>query len=343
MSAAVAHATYVSGRGFERIDLRASGYGLVLRCLACGADLDEILPLASLQTVTLVRCSRCSADLQQNVGIWEALPAKRAAHYERFIREYEIVRASEGRGSEDAAFYLALPQRDLTHRNEWQWRIRGRSFLYLEREILADLERRRNRPLVILDLGAGNCWLSYRLALRGHLPVAVDLLTNECDGLGAASHYLRELPEPFPRFRAEVDRLPFADEQCDVAIFNASFHYSEDYSRTLDEAMRCLRPGGTVVIADSPWYSRGEFGQKMVAERCEEFRKRFGFPSDGLASLDYLTDERLNALSKRFGIRWTAHRPWYGVRWAARPWAAKLKGRREPAAFRIFTGERPKP
>jgi SAM-dependent methyltransferase len=343
MTAAVATATYVRGRSPEQSALRASGYGLVLRCLECGGDLDEILPLALLQPAPEVRCSRCAAELQQRDGIWEALPAKRAAHYERFIREYEIVRTNEGRGSKDAPFYLVLPYRDLTRRNEWQWRIRGRSFVYLERKIFADLERRRDRPLVILDLGAGNCWMSYRLALRGHLPVAVDLLTNEFDGLGAATHYLRELREPFPRFRAEADRLPLADKQCDVAVFNASFHYSEDYSRTLGEAIRCLRPGGTIVIVDSPWYSKGEFGQKMVAERREEFRKRFGFPSDGLASLHYLTDERLNALSKRFGIRWTVYCPWYGLRWAARPWAAKLKGRREPAEFRIFTAERPKP
>ena len=48
------------------------------------------------------------------------------------------------------------------------------------------LPERTERALRILDLGAGNGWMSYRLALQGHLPIAVDLLTNDRDGLGAA-------------------------------------------------------------------------------------------------------------------------------------------------------------
>jgi SAM-dependent methyltransferase len=322
-----------------RRDTVRSEYRLDLQCPACRADLDGALFLESGHCTGSARCRRCSWELRQERGVWNALPAKRRTYYEQFIREYEIVRASEGRGSEDSSFYFALPHKDLTGRNPWQWKIRSRSFRYIEREILPDLEKRLNRPLVVLDLGAGNGWLSYRLALRGHFPVAVDLLTNEFDGLTAASHYAKKLPRLFPRFRAELDRLPFADDQCDCVIFNASFHYSEDYSRTVGEAIRCLRGGGASVIADSPWYSREEFGQTMVQERRRDFRQRFGFPSDGLASLEYLTDERLSALATRFGIHWKIHRPWYGFRWAMRPWMAKWKGRREPAAFRIYTAQ----
>jgi 2-polyprenyl-3-methyl-5-hydroxy-6-metoxy-1,4-benzoquinol methylase len=104
------------------------------------------------------------------------------------MREYEAVRTSEGRGSGDPAFYLALPHKDLTRRHRWQWKIRSRSYRYVERNILPELERRQNRSLTLLDLGAGNGWFSYRLTLRGHFSVAVDLLTNAFDGLGAASH-----------------------------------------------------------------------------------------------------------------------------------------------------------
>ena len=41
------------------------------------------------------------------------------------------------------------------------------------------------------------------------------LLVNELDGLAAASHYAPLLPHPLPCFRAEIDRLPFGDEQSD--------------------------------------------------------------------------------------------------------------------------------
>jgi SAM-dependent methyltransferase len=312
---------------------------VMLRCPVCCAELGEVCLDEVPQFGPSVRCRRCFFELRQKGGIWNALLPERQSYYSKFIREYEIVRAKEGWGSNSAAFYLALPHKDLTNRNPWVWKIRSRSFLYTEGEILPALERQWNAPLSILDLGAGNGWLSYRLSLRGHFPIAVDLLTNELDGLGAAAHYSEKLPNLFPRFQAELDRLPFADACCDCVIFNASIHYSEDYARTVGEAVRCLRPEGTILIVDSPWYSKEEFGQQMVQERRNDFKERFGFLSAELASLDYLTDERLSALSAQFGIRWTVHRPWYGFRWAMRPWVAKWKGKREPAEFRIYAGE----
>jgi SAM-dependent methyltransferase len=314
---------------------------LELQCPECSTNLGIISCAALSLHGDAICCPHCSFELQRERCIWDALPAERRKYYERFMREYEAVRASEGRGSDDPAFYLALPHKDRTHRHCWQWKIRSRSYRYIERNILPELERRQNRPLVLLDLGAGNGWLSYRLTVRGHLCVAVDLLTNALDGLGAASHYRAVLPTLFPRFQAEVDRLPFADAQFDGVLFNASFHYSEDYARTLGEAIRCLRPHGTIVIADSPWYSNEEFGQMMLQERRKDFQERFSFPSDGLASCEYLTDVKLAALESRFDVHWKVHRPWYGLPWAMRPWLAEWKHKREPAQFRIYTAEVP--
>jgi SAM-dependent methyltransferase len=314
---------------------------LELQCPECGNNLGIISGSALSLHGEAVCCPKCSMKLLRERCIWNALPSRRRKYYEQFMREYEAVRTSEGRGSDDPAFYLALPHKDHTSRHRWQWNIRSRSYRYIERNILPELEHRQNRPLVLLDLGAGNGWFSYRLMSQGHFPIAIDLLTNAFDGLGAASHYRAVLPRLFPRFQAEVDRLPFASGQFDCAFFNASFHYSEDYSRTLGEAIRCLRPQGTIVIADSPWYSREEFGQMMVRERQKDFQERYSFPSDGLASSEFLTDERLAALEARFHFDWKVHQPEYGVRWAMRSWVAKWKRKREPAQFRIYTAEVP--
>ncbi len=182
--------------------------------------------------------------------------------------------------------------------------------------------------------------MSYRLALAGYSLCAVDLLTNPQDGLGAAMHYRDHLPEMFPRFQAELSRLPFQSGQFDAVIFNASFHYAEDAAAALSEALRCANAGGIVAISDTPWYSRDESGRRMVTERRVKFRARYGSASDSLQSLEYLTDERLQTLADHAGIRWFIHTPRYGLRWRLRPLMASLRGQREPSRFRIYVARK---
>ena len=269
-----------------------------------------------------------------NNGIVNALSPDRAAHYSRFIADYERIRAAEGRGSQKDEFYLSLPYKDTSGRNSKQWKIRSRSYDYLMSHVLGKYLRREGGQ--ILDVGAGNCWMSFRLALARYRPFAVDLLTNEYDGLAAAEHFRKYLPAMFPRFQAELARLPFQDEQFDAVIFNASFHYAEDYVNTLREALRCTKRGGMVIVSDTPWYSSEQSGRRMVLERNASFLERYGTASDSIKSLEYLTDERLRTLEETLGIRWSIHRPRYGLKWAMRPLAATLLNRREPSRFRIY-------
>ncbi|HEY2119135.1 MAG TPA: class I SAM-dependent methyltransferase [Candidatus Acidoferrum sp.] len=316
---------------------RHSAWFIGLRCPRCGHDLSSASYRSLARNHPGMFCGGCFALFSQEHGIWLALPPGRKNYFSRFAVEYQYIRRQEGRGSADPEFYLALPFRDLTGRNAWQWAIRARTFCQIESKILPRLTTGKNPSLAILDLGAGNGWLSHRLALSDHRPVAIDLLTNSYDGLGAAYHYFRSSREIFPRFQAELDNLPFADGQFDCAIFNASFHYSENYDRTLSEAIRCLRPGGTILIADSPTYQAEASGHLMQQERRREFQHRFGFASDGLASCDYLTPERLIALEVRHDLRWKTHKIWYGAKWALRPWIARLKNRREPSDFFLYS------
>jgi|SRR6187402_94737 len=294
--------------------------GVRLQCPCCKAETDRL------------DCPRCAFRMQICNGIVHALRPSRSQHFSQFIKDYERIRAAEGRGSQSEEYYLELPYQDTTGRNSGQWKIRARSYDFLVRHVL----RQGLRQGKILDLGAGNCWMSFRLALAGYQPVAVDLLVNEYDGLAAARPYEQRLSSPLPRFQAELTCLPFQDEQFDIVIFNASFHYSEDYCATLGEALRCLKRGGKVIISDTPWYARDESGRRMVAERKAAFRQRFNTASDSVTSLEYLTDERLRILENKFSIHWTAHSPWYGFKWFMRPWLAKIRQHREPSRFRIY-------
>lgn len=308
----------------------ASGLRVQVQCPACSQVIAALYADGSLP------CSRCGFSISPIAGIYRALTPERRQYFARFISDYEKVREKEGRGSVSAEYYLALPFEDLSGRNEWQWSIRARTFEYLCRRILPQIESRHSEGIDILDIGAGNGWLSYRLAARGHHPVAVDIIDNDADGLGAARHYFARLRNPFPRFAAEMDRLPFASNQFDAIFFNASLHYSTNYVTTLREAVRCLKRPGEVLVMDSPFYRRQHSGERMVEEKREEFQRRFGFASDSVASEEFLTREKLSAITRRLGLKLQIKKPWYGVQWSLRPMKARLRGRREPAKFYLL-------
>jgi ubiquinone/menaquinone biosynthesis C-methylase UbiE len=197
------------------------------------------------------------------------------------------------------------------------------------------LEGRERKPLDVLDLGAGNCWLSHRLSVRGHRPLAVDIFNDERDGLRAARHY----PNTLRVVEADFDHLPLNSKSFDLAIFNASFHYSVDYLRTLSEIRRCLRPSGLFLILDTPVYRLKEHGIRMVEERHAAFLKRYGFRSDALPSIEFLDIATLKLLQGSLGINWRILQPWYGWRWHIRPLNALLRRRRPPSKFWILVGE----
>lgn len=252
---------------------------------------------------------------------------------QRFLHDYAQIRYAEGRGSSDPAYYLALPYRDLTGKNSAQWAIRARSYRYFERNILG------NGPLDILDLGAGNCWMSYRLVLRQHRPIALDIFADPRDGLGAARHY----PARFSSVEAEFDHLPFPNARFDLVIYNSSIHYSTDYRRTLLEAQRVLRRQGRAVILDSPIYRERQHGEWMRAERHAQFEETYGFRSDHLQSVEFFDYQMLQELSRELGIRWEIHRPWLGLGWHLRPWKARLRGTRPPSRFWILVARFQRP
>lgn len=282
---------------------------------------------------------RCPADggvYTHYDGIWRFLTPQKNLEYWQFIHDYESIRIAEGRGSTDPAYYRQLPFQDLSGRYASDWKIRAQSYRALLGSVILPHEKRAKRPLKVLDLGAGNCWLSYRMAQRGHLAAAVDLQTNVKDGLGAYIHY----DVGFVTLQADFHHLPFAENQADLVIFNASFHYSTNYSVCLCEALRVLRPDGQVVILDSPIYRDARSGKQMVSEREAGFRQSYGIASNAIQSENFLTYERLEELGSQTSLHWKLVKAFYGLSWTLRPLRAMLVGRREPAQFRIAVGIR---
>ncbi len=172
-----------------------------------GALTNSIFGDSSLQSGVLLQCPRCASRLSgmecyacsftihSNDGIMHALPAERFQHFERFAQDYQYIRAAEGRASNNDNFYLNLPYHDITGRNRKQWQIRARSYDHLIDHVL---HRGVSRGGLILDVGAGNCWMSYRLALIGYRPVAVDLVTNESRRSWSGEALSSAVAESFP-------------------------------------------------------------------------------------------------------------------------------------------------
>jgi SAM-dependent methyltransferase len=260
----------------------------------------------------------------------------------RFRAAYASHRAREGRGPLDEQTLLALPwltEGPFAH----EWAVRARSFDAFLRDVLAPLAR-TGAALRVLDLGAGNGWLASRMARLGHDAVAVDVRTDDVDGLGAARGYRRHLPRMFARVAASFERLPFGRGAFDVAVFNASLHYAQGLGRALAESARAVRSGGRIAVLDSPFYAAAEAGEAMVTEKRARAGPVFGDLAEVLSGprfVEYLTRERLERASLEAGLAWRHVRVRYPLRYELRPLSARLRGRRPPSRFDVWWAEVP--
>jgi SAM-dependent methyltransferase len=288
-------------------------------------------PICSSEVTRLDGSGLCQLNahrFSRSKGIWRFLPLAREVHYRQFLKEYRTVRQAEKWGAANSEYYRELPRvrRDDARREIWH--IRERNFRALVSWI------GRGRPLRILDAGAGNCWLSYQLSLRGHTVAALDLSDETLDGLGARANYGMELQ----CFQAEFDRVPFSPAQFDLVVFNAAFHYSEEPNSTLLESKRVLTQGGKILVLDSPFYLDEVSGVAAVELREANFTDEFGFSRD-LKNVGFLTQVRLEMAASATGLKLqilSIAEAWDER--LRRAWNRRRKGR-EPALFPLIVFE----
>ena len=251
----------------------------------------------------------------------------------QFRADYAHHRATEGRAVRGAELE-SLPYLRSGPLAK-QWGVRARSFDAFLRHVIAP--REKGRVLEILDLGAGNGWLSHRVSRRGHKAMALDMRNDDIDGLGAAAEFLRKEPGLFTCITASFDDLPFVDCRFDITVFNASLHYARDLAHVLREATRVTRQDGVLVVMDSPFYAKDSAGAAMVAEKHAQGAARFGDRAAHLLSqgfIEYLTPDRLASASP--GLVWRRHRVLYPAWYELRPLMAKLKRARTPSRFDLW-------
>jgi SAM-dependent methyltransferase len=257
----------------------------------------------------------------------------------RFRRAYAEQRAAEGRGDGGAAELLALPY---LHAGPTAraWGVRARTFeRFLDVVIAHGLAHRSNGALRILDVGAGNGWLSYRLTRMGHRATAIDIRDDHVDGLGAAGGYAAHLDTMFERAAASFEHLPFRSATFDIVVFNASLHYAQRLADVLSEAARVARTGGRIVILDSPFYATDAAGAAMVAEKHARAGQQFGARAAdllGVPAIEYLTRDRLERATAGLSLSWRRHAVRYPLWYRVRPLLAALRRRRSPSRFDLW-------
>jgi ubiquinone/menaquinone biosynthesis C-methylase UbiE len=97
---------------------------------------------------------------------------------------------------------------------------------------------------LVLDLGAGSCWVSDWLRRCGFATVAVDIAFDMLQ-LGS-----RRFGSARGLVVGDMERLPFADRSFDKACCLNAFHHIPDSARALREIRRVLKPNGVVFFSE---------------------------------------------------------------------------------------------
>ena len=223
----------------------------------------EELSVAELQEILGMGQSRISMQLSQlkQGGFVEVRRAGQKSLYRLVVPPgtdgilAEVLRRSAAEireaANDDAGLRLALGRRkdklrgyfdDLAGRFGRNY-VPGRSW-----KALAEVLLRLLPPLVIADLGAGEGTLSLLLAQRAERVIAVDSSEKMVEyGRETAKRHGVENVE----YRhGDLEELPLADEEADIALLHQSLHHALHPQKAVEEAWRILRPGGRIVILD---------------------------------------------------------------------------------------------
>jgi SAM-dependent methyltransferase len=122
---------------------------------------------------------------------------------------------------------------------------------------------------VILEIGAGKCWVMSMLAKNNYC-IALDILTMMPIGLEAGEIYIKNKNIFFERVSADMIKLPFKDQIFDYVIISSSLHHSPDLDKTLSEVKRVLKSNGQFVLLNEPY--QGLLGSQERARAEADFK-----------------------------------------------------------------------
>ncbi len=263
--------------------------------------------------------------------------ASRTAARTAFLEQYRSVRDRDGYRVGTSDYYRALPWTPRTDPQHLIWTVRQRSYerfraLVLDRFRGMVLARFPHARPAILDLGAGNGWLSHRMTVDGCRTIAVDICDDDRDGLGAGRHY----GVKFGRVVADFDALPFSARQFQIVVFNGSLHYSPDVRATLARVAPLLAPGGVIAVIDSPMFACPTAGQSMRDRMRRRFQRDYGVVEPIEPGEGFLLFSRLGDVARDLGLDARFFESRGGVPWIMGRLAGRIRHGIRPAAFGVW-------
>jgi len=214
-----------------------------LGCPLCQGPLDH--------TETGLYCPVDDLDFPIQAGIVRLLPPGEQETAAAYADKYRQQRETQGWPHLTADEMSTLPEKSPPGWDSLYWPVRRQSY----QAMLAWLETAEQEAgpgLRIVVMGAGFGWLAGRLAERGHNVVALDLSADDAFGLGAARDAANAFVAPFLLAQGDMERPPLQNNQVDIVVYSASLHYAVDLQQCLQKSAGLLRPGGALVITDTP-------------------------------------------------------------------------------------------
>jgi len=137
-------------------------------------------------------------------------------------------------------------------------------------------------PLVIADLGTGEGGFALLLSRAARRVIAIDTSARMLDV--GRDQALRNGVKNIDFRQGDMEELPIADGEVELAFFSQSLHHALHPELALQEAARILTPGGRVVILDLARH-RFEEARELYADEwlgfseaeLEEMLARAGF------------------------------------------------------------------
>jgi SAM-dependent methyltransferase len=196
-----------------------------------------------------IGCLSCGERFAVADGIPVLLRHQDADRLAGFSRSYQEERLREGRLPLSVEQAQALPYGQPPGFPSLYWEVRRQSFCALMRWLAREGPSPAGGPTA--DLGGGIGWLGYRLAQLRFRVLAVDASRDEAFGLEAARTYYSSLASFLP-IQGDLEHPPLQAGRLSLIVCNASLHYASDLESTLQRVADALRPGGHMVILDTP-------------------------------------------------------------------------------------------